>query len=455
MEIQTLLIILVLVALVALFVAVILSNKQNKAPDFLSFSERISEANRQNSKEIRIELEQKLSEINTTLNNKLKVLQAESQLLNETISKRFQKQEITLSNSFLKNQESNILQASENREELRKALNDFKLSFDKNVRDFNTLQKQKFDEMGVKQKELILSTEQKLEKMRETVDEKLHKTLEERLGQSFKLVSDQLEAVQKGLGEMQTLATGVGDLKKVLSNVKTRGVLGEVQLANILEQILSPDQYVENVQTKVSSNDRVEFAVKLPGKSTEKSIFLPIDAKFPQEDFIRLQDAYEVGDAVEVQNQTKNLLNSIRKSAKDIHDKYVDPPNTTDFAILFLPIEGLYAEVTRHPGLLEEIQRKYKVILTGPTTLSAILNSLQLGFKTLAIQKRSSEVWNVLNTVKKEFKTFGDVLEKTQNKLNAASTDLEKLVGTRTRMMLSKLNKVEELEPEDKNALGE
>mgnify|MGYP000005612735 CR=1 FL=1 len=453
MEIQTLLVILVLVINLALF-AFVLNNKQIQ-PDFLSFSDRISENNRNNVKEIRSEIELKLNETNTVLNQRLAQLQADNNALNEKLLKRSQKEEVAIANYFLKNQENSAIQAAENRAELRKGLNDFKNSFEKNVNDFNSLQKQKFAEMELKQKELIVATELKLEKMRETVDEKLHKTLEDRLGQSFKLVSDKLEAVQKGLGEMQTLATGVGDLKKVLSNVKTRGVLGEIQLGNILEQILSPEQYEANVATKKATNDRVEFAVKLPGKSTNKTVFLPIDAKFPQEDFIRLQDAYELGDALGVQEQTKNLLNSVKRSAKEIHEKYVDPPNTTDFAILFLPIEGLFAEITRHPGLLEEIQRKFKVILTGPTTLSAILNSLQLGFKTLAIQKRSSEVWGVLNTVKKEFKTFGDVLEKTQNKLNAASTDLEKLVGTRTRMMLSKLNKVEEIEPEDTNAIGE
>jgi len=285
-----------------------------------------------------------------------------------------------------------------------------------------------------------------LEKMRETVDEKLHKTLEERLGQSFKIVSERLEAVQKGLGEMQNLANGVGDLKKVLSNVKTRGVLGEIQLGNILEQIMAPEQYEANVKTKQGSNDHVEFAIKLPGKDDHgKEVYLPIDAKFPQEDYVRLQTAYDEGDVAGVDAANKALTQSIKKFAKDIRDKYIDPPHTTDFGIMFLPIEGLFAEVVRQPELVALLQRDYKIIVTGPTTLAAMLNSLQMGFKTLAIQKRSSEVWQILGAVKTEFGKFGGVLEKAQKKLNEANKELDTLVGTRTRMMLSKLKKVEEL----------
>lgn len=336
--------------------------------------------------------------------------------------------------------------AKENREELAKTLKDFSDTFSSNVRDFNELQKQKFDAMAVKQDELVKSTELKLEKMRETVDEKLHKTLEERLGQSFQLVSERLEAVQKGLGEMQTLANGVGDLKKVLSNVKTRGVLGEIQLGNILEQIMAPEQYEANVKTKQGSNDLVEFAIKLPGKDDNgKEVYLPIDAKFPQEDYIRLQNAYEVGDVAGIDSASKALTNAIKKFAKDIRDKYIDPPFTTDFGILFLPIEGLFAEVVRQPDLVAILQREYKIIITGPTTLAAMLNSLQMGFKTLAIQKRSSEVWQILGAVKTEFVKFGDVLDKAQKKITEANKELDSLVGTRTRLMLSKLKKVEEL----------
>ena len=336
--------------------------------------------------------------------------------------------------------------AKENREELTNSLKDFSKTFSNNVKDFNNLQKQKFDVMAIKQDELVKSTEIRLEKMRETVDEKLHKTLEERLGHSFKIVSERLEAVQKGLGEMQNLANGVGDLKKVLSNVKTRGVLGEIQLGNILEQIMAPEQYEANVKTKQGSNDHVEFAIKLPGKDEHgKEVYLPIDAKFPQEDYVRLQTAYDIGDVAGVETANRALVQSIKKFAKDIRNKYIDPPNTTDFGIMFLPIEGLFAEVVRQPEVVELLQREYKIIVTGPTTLAAMLNSLQMGFKTLAIQKRSSDVWQILGAVKTEFGKFGGVLEKAQKKINDANKELDALVGTRTRMMLSKLKKVEEL----------
>ena len=336
--------------------------------------------------------------------------------------------------------------AKENREELTNSLKDFSKTFSNNVKDFNNLQKQKFDVMAIKQDELVKSTEIRLEKMRETVDEKLHKTLEERLGHSFKIVSERLEAVQKGLGEMQNLANGVGDLKKVLSNVKTRGVLGEIQLGNILEQIMAPEQYEANVKTKQGSNDHVEFAIKLPGKDEHgKEVYLPIDAKFPQEDYVRLQTAYDIGDVAGVETANRALVQSIKKFAKDIRNKYIDPPNTTDFGIMFLPIEGLFAEVVRQPEVVELLQREYKIIVTGPTTLADMLNSLQMGFKTLAIQKRSSDVWQILGAVKNEFGKFGGVLEKAQKKINDANKELDALVGTRTRMMLSKLKKVEEL----------
>lgn len=336
--------------------------------------------------------------------------------------------------------------SQKSREELNQSLLQFSTTFTQNVKNFNDLQHQKFEVMGNKQDELIKSTELKLEKMRETVDEKLHKTLEERLGQSFKLVSDRLEAVQKGLGEMQTLALGVGDLKKVLSNVKTRGVLGEIQLGNILDQIMAPEQYSSNVKTKKGSNDMVEFAVKLPGKTDDESVvYLPIDAKFPQEDYIRLQTAYDVGDPAAVEASTRSLNQAIKKFAKDIRDKYIDPPHTTDFGMMFLPMEGLYAEVVRQPELVAMLQREYKIIVTGPTTLAAMLNSLQMGFKTLAIQKRSSEVWQVLSAVKTEFGKFGGVLEKAQKKITEANKELDSLVGTRTRLMMSKLKTIQEM----------
>ena len=335
----------------------------------------------------------------------------------------------------------------ESRVELKLNLKEFQDSFSKNVKEFNELQRLKFDQMNLRQEELVKMTESRLEKMRETVDEKLHKTLEERLGKSFEMVTNQLLEVQKGLGEMQNLASGVGDLKKVLSNVKTRGILGEIQLGNILEQILSPEQYDSNVKTKKESDAHVEFAIKLPGKgANDSSVYLPIDAKFPQEDYARLQTAYDIGDTVAIEASVKSLVQSVKRFAKEISSKYIDPPHTTDFGIMFLPIEGLFAEVVRQPNLITELQRDYKIVITGPTTLAAMLNSLQMGFKTLAIQKRSSEVWNVLSSVKKEFTTFGGVLEKAQKKLNEANKEIETLVTTRSRMMLSKLRNVEQLE---------
>lgn len=294
--------------------------------------------------------------------------------------------------------------------------------------------------MEKKISDLTEDNNKQLEQMRQTVDEKLQKTLEDRISQSFKLVSDRLEQVYKGLGEMQNLAAGVGDLKKVLSNVKTRGILGEVQLGAILEQILSPDQYEENVRTKSTGAERVEFAVKLPGDD-DGVVWLPIDAKFPGDAYANLMDAYETGDASLVEEAAKNLERVIKSEAKDIRDKYIEPPYTTDFGIMFLPFEGLYAEVVRR-GLLETLQRDYKVNIAGPTTMAALLNSLQMGFKTLAIQKHSSEVWNVLGAVKTEFDKFGNILEATQNKINQANAELDKLIGTRTRSIMRKLKNV-------------
>ena len=375
------------------------------------------------------------------------LLQKEFLLNREELSKNLKENRNELTQSIERLNETLIKKAKDDREELRNTLKDFEASFTKNVESFNNIQKQKFDEMKTKQDEMIKTTEIRLERMRETVDEKLHKTLEERLGKSFEMVTQQLLVVQKGLGEMQKIASGVGDLKKVLSNVKTRGVLGEIQLGNILEEIMSREQYDTNVKTKKGSDAIVEFAIKLPGKeNNEGSVYLPIDAKFPQEDYVRLQNAYEAGDTVAVELSMKALLQAVKKFAKDISIKYIDPPHTTDFGIMFLPIEGLFAEVVRQPDMIAFLQREYKIVVTGPTTLAAMLNSLQMGFKTLAIQKRSSEVWNVLASVKKEFNTFGGVLEKAQKKLNEANNEIENLVGTRTRIMQSKLKNVEQLE---------
>ena len=374
-------------------------------------------------------------------------LQKEFLLNREELSKNLKENRNELIQSIDRLNETLSKKAKDDREELRTTLKDFEATFSKNVETFNTLQKEKFDQMKQKQEEMIKTTELRLERMRETVDEKLHKTLEERLGKSFEMVTKQLLVVQKGLGEMQTIASGVGDLKKVLTNVKTRGVLGEIQLGNILEEIMAPDQYDSNVKTKKGSDALVEYAVKLPGRSPqEKSVYLPIDAKFPQEDYVRLQSAYEAGDTAAVEASLKALLQAVKKFAKDISSKYIDPPNTTDFGIMFLPVEGLFAEVVRQPDMIAFLQREYKIVVTGPTTLAAMLNSLQMGFKTLAIQKRSSEVWNVLAAVKKEFNTFGGVLEKAQKKINEANNEIENLVGTRTRMMQSKLKNVEQLE---------
>ena len=292
--------------------------------------------------------------------------------------------------------------------------------------------------------DLTNDNNKQLEQMRQTVDEKLQKTLEDRISQSFKLVSERLEQVYKGLGEMQNLAVGVGDLKKVLTNVKTRGILGEVQLGAILEQILSPEQYEENVRTKSTGSERVEFAVKLPGDD-DGVVWLPIDAKFPGDAYAKLMDAYESGDVAEKEAAAKNLERVIKSEAKDIRDKYLEPPYTTDFAIMFLPFEGLYAEVVQR-GLLEVLQREYKVNIAGPTTMAALLNSLQMGFKTLAIQKHSSEVWDILGAVKTEFDKFGTVLEATQNRINQANAELDKLIGTRTRSIQRKLRGVTALD---------
>ncbi|MEE1261712.1 DNA recombination protein RmuC [Ruminococcus sp.] len=279
-----------------------------------------------------------------------------------------------------------------------------------------------------------------LEEMRNTVDEKLNKSLEEKLNNSFSLVSQRLEQVYKGLGEMQNLAVGVGDLKKVLSNVKTRGILGEIQLGSILAEILSPTQYEENAATKQGSRNRVEFAVKLPADDGG-FIYLPIDSKFPGDTYLALREAVESGDKAQLEQCEKALLNTIRSEAKDIHDKYIDPPHTTDFAVMFLPFEGLYSEIVNR-GMVEELQHKYKVSIAGPSTMAALLNALQMGFRTLAVQKRSAEVWDVLRSVKKEFDSFSDVLEKTQTRLDQANKELDALVGVRTRQMQKQLAKV-------------
>ena len=337
-----------------------------------------------------------------------------------------------------------------NREETGRSLRDFNESLLNRVAESTAQNIQKLDKIDetvdLHLKTLQEDNNRKLEQIRATVDEKLHDTLERRLGESFKLVSERLEMVHKGLGEMQTLASGVGDLKKVLTNIKTRGTFGEIQLHSLLEQILSPDQYQSNVATKRDSATRVEFAIRLPGRGETENhpVWLPIDAKFPQEDYLRLLEAQEAGNANLVEEVSKKLERIIKDMAKNIRDKYLDPPYTTDFGIMFLPTEGLYAEVLRRTGLFELLQREFKVVITGPTTLAALLNSLQMGFRTLVIEKRSSEVWTLLGVVKTEFSTFGAILDRTQKKIQEASHTIEK-AATRSRAIEKKLKNIQEI----------
>jgi DNA recombination protein RmuC len=299
-------------------------------------------------------------------------------------------------------------------------------------------------------RELQQGNERKLDEMRRTVDEKLHDTLEKRLGESFKLVSDRLDTVHRGLGEMQQLATGVGDLKRVLTNVKARGTWAEVQLGAILEQVLTPDQYDKNVCIRPDTAERVEFAVRLPGPLDDPAacVWLPIDSKFPQEDWLRLQDASDHGDVAAVQAASEALMRTVRGSAKEIHDKYVHPPASTDFAIMFLATEGLFAEVLRHPSVVSDLQQQYRIVVAGPTTLAAILTSLRMGFQTLVVEQRAAEVWRVLGAVKTEFGKFGDVLDKVQRQLHTASRTIEE-TGQRSRAMEKKLRSAERLPDEE------
>ena len=446
----TLAFLIIIIILLVIIISILLININRRA-----LRSHIQIATKEEFQSNRQELQQNLKDTREELSNTINIFKDSFndslKLISDNQLKALEKLTERVEGQLFKMDQNQRLSSKESREELNKELKAFNDSFTKNVRDFNELQRQKFGDMAKHQEELVKMTENRLEKMRQTVDEKLHKTLEERLGQSFKIVSEQLQAVQKGLGEMQNLASGVGDLKKVLSNVKTRGVLGEIQLGNILEQIMSPNQYDANVKTKQGSNDHVEFAIKLPGKDDDGSeVYLPIDAKFPQEDYYRLQTAYDSGDIEGIDKATKSLIQSIKKFAKDIRDKYIDPPGTTDFGIMFLPIEGLYAEIVRRTDVIEFLQREYKIIITGPTTLAAMLNSLQMGFKTLAIQKRSSEVWRILGAVKTEFGKFGGVLEKAQKKINEANVELDRLVTTRTNVINRKLRDVQELPEAEK-----
>lgn len=366
-------------------------------------------------------------------------------------------------------------EAKTNRKELADGLKSFEDKFAENIKDFNDHLRQKFGDLNKQQVDFNNQSKQsikdiqdgvekqlkdirednttQLNEMRKTVDEKLQTTLEKRLGESFKLVSDRLEQVHKGLGEMQNLATGVGDLKRVLSNVKTRGILGEYQLENILEQMLTPQQYAKNVATKKGSQANVEFAVKLPGKEEDETVWMPIDSKFPVESYQLLLDAYDTGLPENIEVAQKALLKAIEGFAKDISQKYLDPPHTTDFGVMFLPVESLYAEVLRHPGMFEKLQNTYKITITGPTTLSALLNSLSMGFRTLAVQKRSSEVWTILSAVKTEFGEFQKVLSQAHKQINTASNTLGKLRTTRTNVMQRKLQDVHSVDGNAKEIL--
>lgn len=369
------------------------------------------------------------------------------QSLSERLEKNFRE-------DFKLNREESRYVAKENREELINSLSEFRQAFERGISSFNLLQREKFSELNERQQLLIQNTEKRLDEIRVTVDEKLQKTLNDRITQSFNLVNTQLENVQKGLGEMQSLAQDVGGLKRVLSNVKTRGNIGEIQLSMLLEQILAPEQYEANVKTKKGSDALVEFAVKLPGKDDNTDfVYLPIDAKFPKDVYEQLIDAYDKADPQAIDAAGRMLEATIRKMAKDISTKYLAPPATTDFGIMFLPFEGIYAEVVRRSALLEDLQRNYKVVVTGPTTLAAILNSLQIGFRTLAIQKHSGEVWTILGAVKKEFEKMGGMLEKAQKNLQTASGQIDEVLGVRTRAIQRRLKDVDTLSSAEARAI--
>ena len=377
----------------------------------------------------------------------LEKLFAEMQRSFERIEKNFRE-------DFRLNREESRLVAKDNREELAASLRAFQESFERGIASFNQLQKEKFAALDERQREWVNHAEKRLEEIRQTVDEKLQQTLNERISQSFRLVNEQLANVQKGLGEMQSLAQDVGGLKRVLSNVKTRGNIGEIQLSMLLEQLLAPEQYEANVHTRKGSDAVVEFAVKLPGKDDAREfVYLPIDAKFPKDVYEQLLDAYDAADPQQIEFAGKQLEATIKKMAKDISEKYLAPPATTDFGIMFLPFEGIYAEVVRRSALLEDLQRTYRVVVTGPTTLAAILNSLQMGFRTLAIQKHSGEVWTILGAVKKEFEKMGGMLEKAQRNLQTANGQIEEVLGTRTRAIQRRLKDVDTLSDREARAI--
>ena len=361
-------------------------------------------------------------------------LTTQQSILRQELSNQTQTSIKTMGDMLVENQRSFSQHQSEKMSQLEERMKTFSLENEQKLENIR-------QSMEKRLQYLQNDNNRQLEEMRKTVDEKLQKTLEEKMNKSFSLVNERLEQVYKGLGEMQNLAVGVGDLKKVLSNVKTRGILGEIQLGSILSEILSPEQYDENVATKKGSKNVVEFAIKLPAED-DGLIYLPIDSKFPGTTYAALRDAIDEGDKDKIDAAAKVLVTTIKNEAKDIRDKYIDPPNTTEFAIMFLPFEGLYSEVVNR-GLVEILQRDYKVNIAGPSTMAALLNSLQMGFKTLAVLKRSAEVWEVLDSVKQEFDKFNDVLVLTQQRLDQANKELDKLVGVRTRQIQRKLKNVQ------------
>lgn len=413
-----LLIILIVLVLVCLAFLILIFKKKSSEQKELDTSKL--------EKEIKDEISRLKQEIDNKLNNVQKGISSDLNAYLDNFNKYTNEKIDVLTNTLKDNVSSVEASVKENTNKIEEYLNSIRETLAKSI--------EKLQEENSK----------KLEEMRKTVDEKLESTLNKRLAESFNLVQENLDKVQRGLGEMQTLATGVGDLKKVLSNVKTRGIWGEMQLSQILSQLLTTDQYEENVITKPKSKDPVEFAIRLPGDGDE-IVRIPVDSKFPLDGYSSLLDAYDTLDKDQIEKALTSLKNSIKKFAKDIRDKYIEPPYTTDFAIMFLPIEGLYAEVAKS-GLIDELQITYRIIIAGPTTMAALLNSLQVGFRTLAIQKRSSEVWNLLSAVKTEFNTFAEVLKKAQDKIKQADSEIENLVGTRTRQIQRKLKDVTELD---------
>lgn len=441
--------IIIILAVVNMFILLSLRQKNQDYGPLIELKgsfDTFERSNREGMNSLRTELLSISSDNRKELSESIK---AQNEILIAQTSKS--REELTNSFDTLKKQFNN--DAAANREEQKKALNDLSESISRKMTDLISTQQKEAENsrktLETQMDQIRQNNDTKLEQMRQTVDEKLHDTLEKRLGESFKQVSERLELVHKSMGEMQSLANGVGDLKKALTNVKTRGVLGEIQLGNLLEEILTSEQYEKNFRPNKNREERVEFAIRLPGNSEEQeSVYLPIDAKFPIEDYHRIMDAYDSGDLAAVESARKNLVQRIKNCAKDICDKYLNPPVTTDFGMLFLPFEGLYAEVLRNAGLFESVMRDYHIIICGPTTTAAVINSLQVGFRTLAIQKKTSEVWKILASIKQEFGKFGTILEKTQKKLQEASNNIEE-ASHRSRQIEKRLDKVQELPVED------